>query len=187
MLHGCTPILYITGDVKKIKYEDSIALKSFVLHEKAKYTTLFVVKDEKNLHFFTDTIVNHLPAILIFNKDQVNILADRTCPWSTIRYLDSLNSLTNDNANKKVTVRKLLAPLVPIAGVWPDEKTLDQYDYYIFYTWAKFVPKLSKKMINDVNKFVEMKGYRVFIGAINLDLQQSWLEKATSRQLNNNI
>jgi hypothetical protein len=176
--YGCTSILYVTGDLKKPKYEDSIAVKSFVLNEKAKYNTLFVAKDEKNMVFFTDTIVNQLPAILIFNKDQVKILADRTCPWSTIRSLDSLNDLKNDTSvtiSKKVTVQKLLAPLASIAGAWPDEKTLSQYDYFIFYTWAKFVPKLSKKMINDVNRFVEMNSNRVFIGAINLDLQQSWI------------
>lgn len=185
--YGCTPILYVTGDIKKPKYEDSIAVKSFVLNEKAIYNTLFVAKDEKNLGFFTDSIVNHLPAILIFNKDQVNIFADRTCPWSTIRHLDSLNDLKNDTSitiSKKVTVQKLLAPLAPIAGVWPDEKIVSQYDYFIFYTWAKFVPRLSKKMINDVNKFAEMNSNRVFIGAINLDLQQSWIGKTAGSQLN---
>jgi hypothetical protein len=178
--YGCTPIFYLTGDIKKPKYEDPVTVKSFVLNEEAKYNTLFVTKDEKNLDFFTNTIANHLPAILIFNKDQVNIFADRSCPWATIRHLDSLNDLKNDTAvmtDKKVTVQKLVAPLTPIAGTWPDEKTLSQYDYFIFYTWAKFVPKLSKKMINDVNKFAEMNSNRIFIGAINLDLQQSWVEK----------
>jgi hypothetical protein len=82
--------------------------------------------------------------------------------------------------NKKVTVQKLLAPLAPIAGVWPDEKTFSQYDYFIFYTWAKFVPRLSKKMIHDVNKFASMNSNKVFIGAINLDLQQSWIGKTAS-------
>lgn len=178
--YGCTPILYVTGNIKKVKYEDPIAVKSFVLNEKATYNMLFVAKDEKNLGFFLDTIFSHLPAILIFNKDQVNIFADRTCPWSTIQYLDSLNDQENDTSiviNKKVTVQKLLAPLTSIAGVWPDEKILSQYDYFIFYTWAKFVPKLSKKMIHEINKFAEMNSRRVFIGSINLDLQQSWIGK----------
>lgn len=165
---SCKQVLMVTGYVKNPKKEDSLSITGFTNEAAGKYNGLFVAKGPEAFKDFTVSVTDKCPAVLIFNKAGEYILSDQRCAWVNVKQLDSLERLSV--GRKELALEKMLALLKPLNGSMPG----NGYDYFVFYTWAMYSPKLSRKMISEVNRFAGTDTPGIFIGAINLDLQQEW-------------
>ncbi|GAA0530488.1 hypothetical protein [Chitinophaga japonensis] len=176
---SCRPVASILGYVKKIRPETPETVTAYIKAQGGSYTTLFTVDNPVDYKFFLDTLLeNHAATILVYNKDQVNILRDRSCPWSLLKQVDSLYTRHHNQLPPQVSpasdLKMLQTLLRPIDGDWPEDLSIGKYDYYVFYTWAKFYPKLSIRLMDQVNELKKKNGGHIFWGAVNMDFQESW-------------
>ncbi len=169
---SCKPLLWISGFYKAPRYEDFKSVKKFASN--AKYHSLLVTRSLKGYEFFIDSLSHGYLHVFIFNRDKQLLLNNSECQWANVRLLDSLETTRNFKIDTTVTVKKLAAILESINGLAMDDKQMKEYDYFIFYSWVKWSPRLSRKMIQDVNNFGFKTDKNIFVASVNLDYQKSW-------------
>ena len=164
--------LKTTGNMKKAKYETPASVIAYLKKQDAEYDGSYIFRDKYKMKYFLDTIYDALPGIVVFDKDYKNIIKDYKCFSSKPTGLDSLINSGSWKKNDNQLHLKLLEQLTVIdsaAGI--NNKS---YDFYVFYMWAKFFPKKSNEMIQENNALYRNFHERIYIGSINMDLQESW-------------
>lgn len=184
-MFSCKPILHIAGQYKKPKFEDEISLRNFCGNENV--GNLFVIKDLESFAKVYDSISNDLPSLYVFNRDRNQIYYDVSCSWAKISNLDSI--YTNQNINDiTLNVDKVLSFFKQVNTDVKNSDVNQEYDYYIIYSWAKYVPKLSKIMMKDVAKIKEMyKDKNIYFASINYDLQKAFKDEEPSEFILNKV
>jgi len=175
-ISDCKPALKLTGNYKSPKKENAISIKNYCSRNDVKYDLLFCAKSESDYKAFLK-MYNAIPTTLIYNHagDLVSVNSGSDCPWQTLQKFKELN----DSNKTAVTIIKgnnisgILSHLHCIDG---NSTSLANYDYdYLFvYTWAKFIPKLSKDMFAASKDVKSNAHFRVKVISVNLDLQDTW-------------
>jgi len=170
---SCKLVLKITGNFKNPKYESREDIRRYAEQYGGKYDGLYVCKDQRSLKIITDSFAG-VPTVLVFNKDFENLYADKRCPWRNSYELDSLSLGSIWKKDEKIKLTSITDKIFCIDGQAINNTESSKIDYYVFYCWAKFVPKLSKRMIGEIGLFSKSKSSNVYVGSIDLDLQKSW-------------
>jgi hypothetical protein len=169
-LYSCKAYLKATGNYKEPEYESREAVKSYVHNYGTGYDGLFVCKSKEKMKFVIDSVNNSIPFIMVFDKDFRYLHTDQKCPWKNAGELDSLQNNKIWVPTDEINFARLNESIECING-----KTVGAgYRFYIFYFWAKYIPKLSQDMIKQVQGFSQAKKEGIYIGAINMDLQEGW-------------
>ncbi|GAA4336355.1 hypothetical protein [Flaviaesturariibacter amylovorans] len=170
VLASCTMVARMSGAYKTPQPETTATLSTFLEEAGASVDGLFVCPTKAAYKQFADSLGQSIPHLYVFDASGQNLYNNSKCPWQNVRQLDSLRTQAGFRTNGDFRVTQLLQPLALVKGNAPS----GQYDYYLFFVWARFVPKLSKEMIADVRAFRGRSGGRIYVGALNMDLQQSW-------------
>ncbi len=180
-MFSCKHLLHITGQYNKPKFEDKISLIKF--QGKDKSSNLFVPKDYESFFKVYDSLSADVPNLYIFNKARNQIYSDVNCSWAKLSKLDSIYTLGNVN-DSTLNVDKVLYFFKQIDKDVEYADVGENYDYYIIYSWAKYLPGLSKKMIKDVAKIKDMhKGKKIYFASINYDLQKVFKDEELSEYI----
>lgn len=164
---GCKMFLGATGNYKKPRVESVESIKLYLGPEK-NYDGLYIVQTDSLLKFFFDSVGSSIPNVYIFNKERQNIYQSKSCAWANINQLDSLQSVEGWTVNPTFQISDIEKAVTLVDGKKPQPK----HDYLVYFVWAKFIPKLSDKMIADMRKDFKEKRQNVYIGNINVDMQE---------------
>lgn len=171
-LSACKAYLKATGNYSNPRYEKKADLLAFLSAENARYDEAFVFNNKVQLKYFVDSISPYIPAIIVFDKGFQNYFIDYKCFSAKATGLDSLTKTAAWMPNSRQIQLKLQEELSSIdtrASIAAGNK-----DLYVFYVWARFYPKKSQEMIGEVTQLYNNLHDRVYVGAINVDMQSGW-------------
>lgn len=171
-LVSCRGILKASGDYKNPKKETPESITSYLKDQGALYDGVFIFRGKTAMKYFLDSVYNSVPAIIVFDKDFKNFITDYKCFSSKPTGLDSLLRTGSWKKNDKLIHQRLLDQLMNIDGSSLTQNSTKEF--HVFYTWAKFFPKKSNEMIRENNDLYRNFHDRLYIGAINMDMQESW-------------
>ena len=176
LISACKPVLKMSGNYKSPKKENPISIKNYCSRNDVKYDLMFCAKSESDYKAFLK-MYNAIPTTLIYNRagDLVSVNSGSDCPWQTLQKFKELN-----DSNKATVViikdRNISGILSHLHCIDGDSTSLsnNDYDYLFVYTWAKFIPKLSKGMFAASKDVKSNAHFRVKVIAVDLDLQDTW-------------
>lgn len=171
---SCKLMLRMSGTYKKPVAESRENVLSYIHSKNAVTDAVFSCRSEGDYRYFIDSVNNSIPWILVFDRNFKNMYTDTKCSWSASRSLDSLENSAGWKLNEKLSFTAMLQRMDLLEGKLPVQDNGEPYDFYVFYTWAIFVPRLSNSMIGEISNYKSKTGDKVFVGAINLDLQKDW-------------
>jgi len=164
--YSCTLFYTAAGAYKKPQRETPASIKEHIGGKN--YDGLYIIKNDSTLKFFIDSIGSSVPNVMIFNKAHQNIYQSKTCVWANVNQIDSIHSSGAWNVKEGYRFENIQNSVSLIDGVKPDTN----HEFIIYYVWAKFSPKLSKKLLASIEKDYKAKKMDVYIGNINVDLQK---------------
>lgn len=171
---SCSFLAKVSGDYKEPKKEDLKSISSF--SKQIDHHRIFYAKNAVSWKSFFDSINNVITYVYLFNSQGKQIFADSSCPWKSLTEIESIVAKNTSNLNTGKTLENFLQYFdeFEIANNTKFSFFEQKYDYYILYTWAKYVPKLSRQMIDDVNRIAQNSNKKIFVGSLNLDMQKIW-------------
>jgi len=173
-LMSCKPISMMiakkTGEFIEPEQETYQSIKANCLEKNVNFDQLFVLKSEDQFKTF---ISKHgsIPSIFVFDKNKylVTTAEKSDCPWVMINFLyDTAYQL------QKTSDTALYSEIMSNFVMIEDRSPLNQADYYILCTWAKFVPKHTDALFETINKQKKENKLNVCHVLLNVDLQKSW-------------
>jgi hypothetical protein len=164
-------ILSITGNYKSPKIESSSSIKDFISENNSKYDRLYVAQNENARVELQKYGVSGIPTVQIYDnrKYLLTMATDSHCDWA-------LTYFFKDSSNQLVTQDSVIYPFV-IERLTPVDLKSDQdtFDFYVITYWAKFIPKLTKRLFHQTNMLKDSMEERICFISVSLDDQDSWL------------
>jgi hypothetical protein len=176
LLASCKPIiktyLKATGNLKKAKSETPASVSAYLKNQDAKYDGSYIFNNKNNFKYFIDSINENITAIIVFDKGFENYFRDYICFSAKPTGLDSLLHTLSWKKNSNQINRKMMDRLTSIdSSASINDKN---YDLYVFYVWAKYLPKKSNEMIRQINDLYRNFHDRIYFGSVNVDMQETW-------------
>ncbi len=179
-ISGCSPALKLYYGYHDPKPEDKESLTKYLNKKGINADNILVFKDSMSL-FRRMKEINDFPSIRVFNKGGILVYYKDTsilCNSPAYEFTDSICSRINLRTNASKTITSELKGLLSLENQKIDVKTDDQYDYYVFIYWCRFEGRLNKSHVKVwENNLQTVKGCRVKIYKVDLDLQKTWYKQ----------
>ena len=163
-------ILSIAGHYKSPQIESPSSIKEFISHNNSDYDRLYVVHNENARAELQTYGVTGVPTVQIYdrNKHLLTMASDSHCDWAlTYFFKDSSQQMS---AKDSLTYPLVLERLSPV-DLRSDK---DTFDYYIITYWAKFLPKLTKRLFEQTNMLKDSMEEKICFMSVSIDDQESW-------------
>jgi predicted small secreted protein len=164
--------LKTTGNLKESKNETPVSVLAYLKKQDARYDGSYIFNDKYSFKYFLDSINENITAIIVFDKGFKNYFRDYICFQAKPTGLDSILNTMSWEKNSNQIHQKLMDRLTIIDGI--SSINNKKYDLYVFYVWAKYLPKKSNQMIRQINDLYRNFHDRIYFASINVDAQESW-------------
>lgn len=119
-----------------------------------------------------------VPGIIVFDKNGHALLSNRGegCQITARSKLKELGLNTKIDSSRATKGFRLFDDLLSNTEVINkgNQSNIEQYKYIVVYTWAKYLPKQSKDMINAVYDGLKDNKDMVLVISLNLDYLNTW-------------
>lgn len=172
MTTACKSVLKVTGNYKKPQKESAVSIVSYLEVQHALYDEAYIPKSKLGLKYILDSINGFMPSIIVFDKDYKNYILDYKCFSAKPTGLDSLMKSGAWKRDSSSIYQRLSAQISLINA--PSKDPINNKEIYVFYFWAKYLPKKSNEMIQENAKLFTQFHKSIYVASVNLDLQGSW-------------
>lgn len=163
--------LKISGHYRAPHYETPESVLEFAKASNIYYDRLYI---PKSLQSFKEMNAAHLaavPLIRIFdkNKDLLKTAIDNDCSWALADFFHRKQGeglIVKHDSSYAHTLQH-----ITLLDVKSDQ---DTFDYYIMSNWAKYVPKLSNSLFEQISVLKKDLDMNVCFISINIDSQKEW-------------
>lgn len=171
-------LLYAAG-VKKPKIESTDEIIGYA--SKLEQTEFVAISSSKDNFIFLQSNFG-VPGLIVFNDHHYPIKSSHgtNCPDVARQFLTKLNDGTTFPADySNLSVKKIEDILSKVTIIKGDSLQLDSlissgaYRYIVIYSWAKYMPRQSRKMIRGVQEF-QLSGNNILFISLNLDYSSKW-------------
>jgi|GEM_PF-6557793 len=140
------------------------------------HALLVVASTKINFSYLQENI--GVPGIIVFDKEGVPIISSRGdgCQITARNKLKDLGSKEFERANE------ISGKFLRFDSLFDKFSVIDKsvghnkidYDYTVVYTWAKYLPKHSRDMMEAVNQGLADNKAKVLLISLNLDYMDMW-------------
>jgi len=166
-------VLSIMGHYKSPQIESLSSIKDFISQNNSKYDRLYVVNNEIARSELQNFGVSSVPTVQIYDKRKhlLTVASDSHCDWAlTYFFRDSMQQMI---VKDTMTYSQVLERLTPL-DLKSDQ---DTFDFYVITYWAKFLPKLTKRLFDQTNMLKDSMDERICFMSVSIDDQDSWKVK----------
>jgi hypothetical protein len=113
---------------------------------------------------------------LVFNRQGlvINFKDTASCQWSVANSVRKLKRDSVYEIDTSRTCRGLMSSLVPLTGILIHPNDVEEYDYTVVYTWAKYIGKLNERLFEISEAARNNSSASIRVISLNVDMQKSW-------------
>jgi len=173
-LTSCNNVLLLiakgAGELIEPQKETPAGIIGYCGQMTVNYDQLYMIKSQSTYSAFVNKYKN-LPGIFVFDKNKylVKTVGQNNCPW-TLLNLPYDTTIQRNRVENTELYNEIMSDFTLINSKTEQVK----FDYYIFCSWAKYTPKLTKALFETVNKQKKENKLNVCHILLNVDLQESW-------------
>lgn len=171
-------LLYAAG-VKKPKIESVDDIIRYA--SEVEQTDYVAISSSKENFIFLQSDFG-VPGLIVFNEYHYPIKSSHgtNCPDVARQFLAKLNDGSTFPADySNLSIKNIDEVLSKITIVKGDSLQLvsliesGAYHYIVFYSWAKYMPRQSRKMMRGIQEF-QLSGNKILFISLNLDYSSKW-------------